>query len=51
MMVVTGQEIAEKKKKKKGLRRQLEVREFSTEKSYVNWVFKVSAPTGFLSFL
>ena len=49
MMVVTGQEIA--KKKKKGLRRQLEVREFSTEKSYVNWVFKVSAPTGFLSFL
>ena len=36
-MVVTGQEIAEKKKKKKkGLRRQLEVREFSTEKSYVN---------------
>lgn len=35
MMVVTGQEIAEKKKKK-GLRRQLEVREFSTEKSYVN---------------
>ena len=50
MMVVTGQEIAEKKKKK-GLRRQLEVREFSTEKSYVNWVFKVSAQTGFLSFL
>lgn len=49
MMVVTGQEIAEKKKK--GLRRQLEVREFSTEKSYVNWVFKVSAQTGFLSFL
>lgn len=50
MMVVTGQEIAEKKKKK-GLRSQLEVREFSTEKSYVNWVFKVSAQTGFLSFL